>query len=112
MRGRLRGTIGAPPDRVAKSAHGYTWDGLLGTLTQAHIHLCMASVRGSTVECVASTMVHELAHRYGGAGGDTYCNWCDDGDCPRTLTPDDALDNADSYSSFAYKLWPLAVAAG
>jgi hypothetical protein len=103
-----------PPDSpamaMAKAAHGYTWSGALGAVTQAHIHLCMNSVRDNkTNECVASTMVHELSHRYAGTDDHAYCNFCNDESCPSGLTTDDALENADSYSGFAYKLWPMTV---
>jgi hypothetical protein len=95
--------------RMAKAAHGYTWGGILGALTGSHIHLCMNTVRDKDNVCVASTIVHEMSHRYAGTDDNAYCNFCDDADCPKELSAEDALENADSFSAFAYKLWPTSI---
>ena len=94
---------------MAKAAHGYTWQGLQGSLTHAHIHLCMNTVRDKDNACVASTIIHEMSHRYANTDDHAYCNFCNDDNCPQMLSDADALDNADSYSSFAYKLWPMTI---
>jgi len=94
---------------MAKAAHGYTWGTFLGAITQAHIHLCMNTVSGQDNDCVASTIIHEMSHRYEGTEDHAYCNFCDEQECPKELSASDALDNADSFSAFAYKLWRITL---
>lgn len=92
--------------------NGYTWSGLVGALTSSHIHLCMNNFRSRPNECLARTIVHEFTHRYAGTDDNGYCkSGCGDSQCPADLTPDKALDNADSFACFAHELWPLPIAA-
>lgn len=90
--------------------NGYTWSGIVGALTAAHIHLCMNNFRSRSNECLARTIVHEFTHRYAGTSDNGYCKTgCGYSTCPSGLTPAQALANADSYACFAYELWSLAV---
>lgn len=92
--------------------NGYTWSGIVGALTSSHIHLCMNNFRSRSNECLARTIVHEFTHRYAGTGDNGYCkSGCGYSSCPASLTPANALTNADSYACFAYELWSLAVTA-
>ena len=99
-------------------ANAYTWSGLVGVLTQAHIHLCMNNLRGNANTCIARSIVHEMSHRYAGTDDIAYCHTgCSFAPCPTSLTADQALNNAGSYGSFAWELWstaltPAAPAAG
>jgi hypothetical protein len=93
--------------------NGYTWSGLAGVLTQAHIHLCMNNFRSKPNACLARTIVHEFTHRYGGTGDHGYCkSGCGYDSCPSSLTAAKALENADSYACFAYELYGMAVQPG
>jgi hypothetical protein len=86
-----------------------TW-GVVGSIVQAHIHLCMGKLKGfDDLNCTAATIVHEMTHRYASTWDHAYCNDCDDKSCPATLSADDALNNADSYFGLVYKLYPLNV---
>jgi Lysine-specific metallo-endopeptidase len=96
----------------------YTWMGFAGAITQAHIHICMGRIGGTvTNECVARSIVHEFAHRYGGVDDAKPHHRCKNttdrclhtSECPAELTPEKALDNADSYAGFAYELWPMTL---
>lgn len=90
--------------------YAYTTAGLAGSIVQAHIHLCMNKLKGfNELNCTAATIVHEMTHRYAGTDDHAYCNDCNDGSCPGSLTADDALDNADSYFGLVYKLYPMNV---
>ena len=50
-----------------------------------------------------------MSHRYAGTEDHAYCNFCDEQECPKELSASDALDNADSFSAFAYKLWRITL---
>jgi hypothetical protein len=94
----------------AGSQLGETYAGTIGALTQAHIHICMNHLRGKPNECVARTIVHEFTHRYADTDDNGYCkSGCGYSTCPTTLTPDKALENADSFACFAFELWPIAL---
>jgi hypothetical protein len=92
----------------------YTWSGLVGALTSAHIHLCAGYYRHCSNEDLAHAIVHEFTHRYASLSGDpAICNSWPCGTaaaCPSSLTPADALKNADSYGAFAQDLWGLSIA--
>jgi hypothetical protein len=91
--------------------NGYTWGGWSGVLTQSHIHICITKFRSRSNECLARTIIHEFTHRYCNTDDNGYCKTgCGYSSCPATLTPDKALENADSYACFAYELWPLKLA--
>jgi lysine-specific metallo-endopeptidase family protein len=90
--------------------NGYTWSGLLGAMTSSHIHLCMTNFQSRSNECLARTIVHEFTHRYAGTDDNGYCKTgCGYSSCPSDLTPDKALENADSYACFVYELWPMTL---
>jgi hypothetical protein len=90
--------------------NGYTWSGVLGAITSSHIHLCMTNFRSRSNECLARTIVHEFTHRYAGTDDNGYCKTgCGYSSCPADLTPDNALENADSYACFVYELWPMTL---
>jgi hypothetical protein len=90
--------------------NGYTWSGIIGAITSSHIHLCMTNFRNRSNECLARTIVHEFTHRYAGTDDNGYCKTgCGYSSCPSDLTPDDALENADSYACFVYELWPMTL---
>lgn len=70
------------------------------------IHLCTNKMGSKTDRYVASVIVHEFSHYYGGTDDEEYCH---ERQCPAGLSADDALDNADSYSGFVYDLHVLSV---
>jgi hypothetical protein len=98
-------------DDCASNDNGYTWSGIVGSITQSHIHLCIPKFRsptGDKNDCLARTIVHEFTHRYAGTDDHGYCkSGCGYSSCPSTMTPDQALENADSYACFVYELWPM-----
>jgi hypothetical protein len=79
------------------------------------IHLCMESgIKGWTTECIARAIVHEFSHKYARLDDEMYCNTgCAAGDacspCNAALSASDALDNADSFACFAYKLYFVSI---
>ncbi|HEY5745433.1 MAG TPA: DUF4157 domain-containing protein [Chryseolinea sp.] len=79
------------------------------------IHLCMESgIKGWTTECIARAIVHEFFHKYARLDDEMYCNTgCAAGDacspCGSGLSTTDALDNADSFACFAYKLYFVSI---
>ena len=65
-----------------------------------HIHVCPPWFAGDFFTRVA-VLIHERAHQYPRADGDVY-----DYDASyATLSPDDAIDNADSYSIAARQIY-------
>lgn len=56
-----------------RADNGYTWSGVTGALTQAHIHLCMNNFRSRANDCLARTIVHEFTHRYADTADNGYC---------------------------------------
>jgi hypothetical protein len=61
------------------------------------IHICTNFL--NDIDEIAVTIVHEFAHRNGACYYPEF--YCCSGQCDSQLTPDNALRNADSYSSFA-----------
>ena len=66
------------------------------------IHLCMDHWRGKANKCLASVIIHEFSHYYGGTSDHVYFTECNSMTAPASLTVAQAVDNADSYEGFAY----------
>jgi hypothetical protein len=64
------------------------------------IHVCPPWYGNDYFQRV-TTLIHERAHQYPGAAGDTY-EW--DADYA-TLSPEDAIDNAESYAVIARQIY-------
>jgi outer membrane protein OmpA-like peptidoglycan-associated protein len=60
------------------------------------VHLCEEGFDQNDIG-LATTLVHELSHMWDYTDDKEYCQ----GGCGPSLTPEDALDNADSYARFA-----------
>jgi hypothetical protein len=81
----------------------------------SHLHGQDRRHRHERVRC--RSIVHEFAHRYGGVDDAKPHHRCKNttnrclhtSECPAELTPEKALDNADSYAGFAYELWPITL---
>jgi Domain of unknown function (DUF4157)/Lysine-specific metallo-endopeptidase len=73
------------------NAYVYTFLSIAGNL-----HLCPGAFGRSTND-LAETIIHEASHKFDNTDDEAYC-WSG---CPTTLSNDDALDNADSFSKFA-----------
>jgi len=92
----------------ASTLNGETWSGFIGALTSAHIKICMNNFRSRTNECLARTIVHEFTHRYADTDDHSYCKTgCGYDQCRADLTPEKALNNADSFACFVYEMWPM-----
>mgnify|MGYP000632397346 CR=1 FL=1 len=68
------------------------------------IHLCMDHWRGKANKCLASVIIHEFSHYYGGTTDHQYFTECNSKTAPSSLTVAQAVDNGDSYEGFAYEL--------
>ena len=67
------------------------------------IYLCSAWAKQKSFEETVNTMIHEIAHAFGGVNGkETYMNV--DLAKYQNLTANEALQNADSYSRFALEM--------
>jgi hypothetical protein len=70
----------------------------------------MNALSGMSPECVAQVIVHELSHYAGHTDDEADCGSnCSPGNCPTSLSPDDALDNSYSYDGFAFELYSVAI---
>ena len=66
-----------------------------------NIHVCPAWFQCKEYLDRVKTLIHERAHQYPGAGGDTY----EDEAEYAKLSPDDAVENADSYALTARQIY-------
>jgi hypothetical protein len=72
-----------------------------------NIHLCMNILGSASNDCYAYAMVHEFGHYSAHLVDNAYCHTgcCGLASCPASLSEKDALDNADSFGSFAHELY-------
>jgi hypothetical protein len=65
------------------------------------VHLCMNKLRGRSNDFIAGVMVHEMSHYAAGTDDNEYFY---PGTGQTSLSPSDAVDNADSYEGFVGRL--------
>jgi len=67
------------------------------------MNVLMNVLRDLSVDETAHAILHEFGHRYANLNDvDVYC---DGGQCPSKLTPENALKNPDSYAWFAWEVY-------
>jgi outer membrane protein OmpA-like peptidoglycan-associated protein len=82
--------------------YGHFCDGVLAYVRRflgRDVHLC-DNAFGRGDQDLATTIVHENSHRWDGTADEQYCDQFSG--C--TLSPDDAIDNADSFAQFAEEI--------